>query len=156
MQHTSDRTNGQSVRISAGYWINHATNIGNMPNKWIANPGEGVPTRRLSSVGHHRHSTLIVVWLVLVLVTLLITSAQSPRAAEIPCTRPIPPTCLEADVTFADGSRMRSCRSQILLYVDAVKTYLGCLADEHYRIESELQTTIRAFNCRLAGQTNCQ
>lgn len=80
---------------------------------------------------------------------------RAAAAAEIPCTRPVPPACLTADVTFADGSRMRSCRAQLLLYVDAVKTYLRCLADEHYRVEKEMQESIRGFNCRLAGQTDC-
>lgn len=114
-------------------------------------PGRAGAARRVATPDRRLVvMVLATAWLVLASVV------QGPAgAAEIACTRPVPPLCLEEDVTFADGARMRSCRSQILLYVDAVKTYLRCLAEEHYRVENEMQKTIRAFNCRLAGQTGC-
>jgi hypothetical protein len=81
--------------------------------------------------------------------------AAGPATAQMFCSPPREPSCIETLRWSRDEFAFQLCRMEVEAFRREVRDYLRCLADEGNRAIRDLDRAIDRFNCHARGGSFC-
>jgi hypothetical protein len=91
----------------------------------------------------------------LLLTLLLLACIASPAGAQVLCSEPRKPICLDLNPSFNSETDFSLCRMEVEMFVKGNKEYVACLHAEIEAAAARTKKMIERFNCRARNESFC-
>lgn len=81
--------------------------------------------------------------------------AATPASAQMFCSPPPQPYCIDTLGFSRDEFAFQSCRMDVERFQRQVREFVQCLDDERERAIRDLNRAIERFNCHARGESFC-
>jgi len=71
------------------------------------------------------------------------------------CPRPVKPTCVEDDATYAQPASRKACDDDVKRYIAATFNFRSCIAVQMENVIRDTNRLSQKFKCRSEGNRSC-
>ena len=78
-----------------------------------------------------------------------------PVQAQIICSEPFAPFCVDSSLTYERERVLQRCRQDLEKFTAKTEEYIRCVSEKSDELSKQVSELQRRFECEENGETNC-